>query len=548
MAVPLSRVLVIGGYGGFGARLSRRLLDAGHTVLVAGRSGKKAREFCRDSADAKPVELDRTSDMGRLLRKLAPNIVIDSAGPFQGSAFTVPEACIAAGISYLDLADSRGFVSDIGRLDDAARQAGVVVISGASSVPALSCAVARYLAEGLDSATLIEIAISAAPRTTATASIVSAILSYAGRPVTVWQGGRWDRLFGGGALRRKTFEIEGTKPLRQRWLTLCDVPDLSLLPPLVAGRPSVIFRAGSGSAAHVFGLASLARLVRFGMLRRPERFATALSRLQRATGFGDATRSAMSVTVQGWRGLERVEKQWTLIAEQGSGPEIPTLAAALLAEDVQAGRVMPGARNASRELPFQAFVELLDRLPMKHAVVERTLGPSLYRQVMGESYDVLPAAVRNMHEVNGDAGASGEAIVRNGRSSLARLLCRVMRFPPAGDYPLHVHFSECRSAEVWTRDFGGHRFRSTLSKFGPYLSERFGPVRFLFDLPASSDGLSMKLRGWRVFGAPLPIALAPRISASEREGFDGFRFHVSVSMPVIGPIVEYQGSLRPAGE
>lgn len=68
------------------------------------------------------------------------------------------EECIRAGAHYVDLADSRFgvsirvlcgtdvasrrvFVEAIGALDSAAREAGVLVASGASSVPALSSAV-----------------------------------------------------------------------------------------------------------------------------------------------------------------------------------------------------------------------------------------------------------------------------------------------------------------------------------------------------------------------------------------------------------------------
>ncbi|MDB5685685.1 MAG: saccharopine dehydrogenase, partial [Rhizorhabdus sp.] len=42
----MSRILVLGGYGGFGGRIARRLVAAGHEVLVAGRDPEKARAFC----------------------------------------------------------------------------------------------------------------------------------------------------------------------------------------------------------------------------------------------------------------------------------------------------------------------------------------------------------------------------------------------------------------------------------------------------------------------------------------------------------------------
>ena len=144
----MSRVLVIGGYGGFGARLSRRLAATGHHVLVAGRSGEKAARFAATLASAEGVAADRMGDLAPLLATQRPDLVIDAAGPFQASGYRVPLACIAARISYLDLADARAFVTGIGALDEAARAAGVAIVAGASTAPALTGAVARHLARG----------------------------------------------------------------------------------------------------------------------------------------------------------------------------------------------------------------------------------------------------------------------------------------------------------------------------------------------------------------------------------------------------------------
>jgi saccharopine dehydrogenase-like NADP-dependent oxidoreductase len=184
----LSRVLILGGYGGFGGRLTRRLIDRGHSVLVAGRNLDRAAAFCRELKGAEPVVADRNGDLGPLLAKHSPDLVIDAAGPFQTSDHRVPRACIKASMPYLDLADARGFVTGIGALDAAACDASVVVIAGASSVPALSGAVAHELAAGLDRVCSVEIAISASKRATLGASVVAAILSYLGRPVRLWRG------------------------------------------------------------------------------------------------------------------------------------------------------------------------------------------------------------------------------------------------------------------------------------------------------------------------------------------------------------------------
>jgi hypothetical protein len=111
-------------------------------------------------------------------------------------------------------------------------------------------------------------------------------------------------------------------------------------------------------------------------------------------------------------------------------------------------------------------------------------------------------------------------------------------------WPLHVAFAEEGGVERWTRDFGGHRFSSELSAMGSRIVERFGPLRFVFDLPSGPDGLEMKLRGWSAFGIPLPLALAPRIGAREWEEEGRFRFEVAASLPIAGEIVRYSGWLE----
>jgi hypothetical protein len=120
-----------------------------------------------------------------------------------------------------------------------------------------------------------------------------------------------------------------------------------------------------------------------------------------------------------------------------------------------------------------------------------------------------------------------------------------MRFPPEGLWPLHVAFAEAEGVERWTRDFGGHRFASELSAKGDRMVERFGPLRFAFDLPSDPEGLEMRLRGWSAFGLPLPLLLAPRIEAREWEQEGRFRFAVSASLPLVGEIVRYTGWLVP---
>lgn len=509
-------------------------------MIVAGRSLAKAEAFCAGHARMTPLAADRTGDIAAVLAMSRPDVLIDAAGPFQDSDYAVPLACVRASVGYIDLADARTFVTGIGALDEVAREAGVAIVAGASSVPALSGAAARRLAQGMDRVCAAEIAISASNHATAGGSIARAILSYVGRPVRLWRGRRWDRGRGWQELRRETFRINGAGELRNRWLAIADVPDHDVLPEALTGRPAVIFRAGTESAAQTIGLWLLSWPVRWLSVTSLARVAPLLLPLQRVGRWLSDGRSAMLVRVTGEVGGAFVERQWTLIASDGDGPEIPTLAAVLLAEAVAAGTIAPGARDAGRLLDLAAFEPLFQTLSIRHAITERALPAPLYARVMGPRYDALPETVREMHRVCADAGATGEATVERGGSIAARLVASVMGFPHAGTHPLHVSFIERGGVETWTRTFGDRSFTSHLSEQKGRLVERFGPLRFAFDLPSDAGGLEMRIVGWSCFGVPLPMALAPRSVAREWQADGRFHFDVPIALPLVGLVVHYR--------
>jgi hypothetical protein len=149
----------------------------------------------------------------------------------------VAEACIDAKSHYIDLSDGREFVEGVGILNVAAERAGVLITSGASSVPALSSSVVDALAEGLRQVQSIEIGISPGNRTERGLSTVRAILGYCGKRLPPHTDGAevgW----------RKTYAHQYPDPVGRRLLSPCDVPDLVLLGPRYTGKPRVHFGAG----------------------------------------------------------------------------------------------------------------------------------------------------------------------------------------------------------------------------------------------------------------------------------------------------------------
>lgn len=540
----MKRVLLIGGYGGFGARIAKRLAAGGTEVLVAGRSLAKAEAFCRGKANMVPRQLDLRAGIVQALEADRPWAVVDAAGPFQGADYRVAEAAIAAGCHYLDIADGRDFVCGIGALDARARAQGVVVISGASSVPALSGAVARALAAPMDEVRMVEMAISASNRATAGPSVTRAILSYVGKPIRLWRGGRWTPAHGFQQLKLQRFDVEGQPGIRPRLTGLAEVPDLDLLVERLPGRPAVIFRAGTELHHQNLALWLMSWPVRAGWLGSIERLGPILAGAQRLTEYEGSDRSGMIVRLLGLSGRRRVERRWTLIASDGDGPEIPSLAVPILLGRIAGGGVPPGAMDAGGLLTLQDFEPAFQGLSVRHALEEVELEAPPYASVMGGDFAALPDTVRRMHEVLGDQGAHGRATVTRGQGFLAGAIARALGFPPAGEHPLHVHFEERSGVERWTRSFSGRSFHSELSADGPLLVERFGLLRFGFDLPGDESGLSMVLRRWWLGPIPLPLAWAPRSPAREWEEDGRFHFDVPISLPLVGPVVHYRGWLE----
>jgi hypothetical protein len=263
-------------------------------------------------------------------------MVVHTSGPFQGQDYRVPAACIEAGVHYVDLADSRAFVAGIDALDAAARQAGVLVASGASSVPALSSAAADALASGLATVDQIDIGISPGNRTDRGLATVEAILSYCGQPLpgpqhTLGWSGTWSRRY--------------PEPVGRRLLSPCDVPDLALLPVRYPGSPQVRFGAGLELAFLHRGMNVMAWLAAKGLVRDWSAYARLLKQAADRFRHWGSDAGAMHVAVSGREASgHSVTRTWQLVARDGDGPCVPTLAAAALVRKLAAGALPAGAR------------------------------------------------------------------------------------------------------------------------------------------------------------------------------------------------------------
>ena len=540
------KITVLGATGLFGARICRLLArDPALTITAVARDRTRLELLHRELGVA-TASFDLAGDWRDALKATTPDLVIHTAGPFQHRDYAVAEACIAMGAHYIDLADARGFVAGIGTLDDRARAAGVLVASGASSVPALSSAVVDRLREGLSEIEAIDIAITPGNRTPRGRATVASILSYVGHPIRCWRGGRWDTVIGWHDLHRRRLPT-----LERRWFSACDVPDLELFPGHYKVRERVQFHAGLELSLLHLGLWLLSWPVRWRWLRSLVSATGAIVWLANLVRTFGTDRGGMAVDVAGRLPDGRaITRRWRLIAEAGDGPWVPTLAAVALARGLAQGAVAErGARPCVGLLSLDEILAVAEGLAMRTTADD--VGP-LYEVVGGaDACAVLPAPIRALHGNVSRARWAGRADVTGAANPLSWLAARLVGIPRAArDIDLSVEFEVRDGVERWQRSFAGKPFVSLQyagagSDSGTVV-ERFGALAFALRNALDGAGLSQQITAAYVLGIPLPRLLWPRMQARERIDAQGrFTFDVAIALPILGRLVAYRGWLMP---
>lgn len=349
------RIVVVGGYGAFGARVAERLVRGGDCeVVVAGRSESQAREAAaelglRFSCAVGSAAVDAARVTAAEIVALRARVVINASGPFQGAEYTLARACIEALCHYVDLADGRAFVRGIAALDGAAKAAGVCVISGASTVPGVSSAVvAAYRGEfaRLDG---IEIAVSPGNHFQPGEATVKSILGYVGKPIRMRIGGAERTVYGWQGLKR--IRVAG---LGSRLTGYCEVPDLDLYRDV----PTVVMRAGVEVVPFHLGLGAASWLVRAGVISDLAAWSGVLLRAKAWGSFLGGDRGGMVVAMSGrGRDGEARTVAWHLVAGSRHGPYVPATASVILARRLVAGEVMPsGAGPCAGLVTLEEFM------------------------------------------------------------------------------------------------------------------------------------------------------------------------------------------------
>lgn len=359
---PALQVLIVGASGVFGSRLARLAAqERGVGLTLAGRRRKPVDALATElGGTAMSLDRDRVSagELGEF------DLVIDCAGPFQGSRTNLIEQCLAARVAYADLADGREFVGAIRRFDSEAKHAGVALIAGASSIPALSHAVLDDLTRSWRRIDSIRVGIFPGNRAPRGRSVVEAILSYVGRPVREFRNGGWSAVPG--------WQLRGRVdcgPSGRRWASVCDTPEQDLLVERYRPTRSAEFVAGLELPVLHLGLWLISFPVRWGWLASLRPWSGPLLWVAQALRPLGTDRGAMIVEAEGLGTAGRpVSAQWNLDATTSLGPLVPVIPAlALIRRRRDGWTPEPGAYPCSGLLTLAEIEAALDELGIAHS-------------------------------------------------------------------------------------------------------------------------------------------------------------------------------------
>jgi hypothetical protein len=371
------RIVILGGYGQFGGRIVRWLArKPGLQLIVAGRRLEQAEQLVSQLAvghgasgtlaQLSALALDADApDFAARIAALHANLLIHTAGPFDDRTYRVARACIAAGVNYIDLADNREFVLGIGALGDEASSKGLLVVSGASTVPAVSAAIVDHYRSRFGRIDAIDIGITPGSRAPRGLSTIESTLSYCGKRFRGWRGGQWRDVHGWQDLHPVRYPTLGT-----RWFANCDIPDLQLFPDRYAVTGSVKFSAALELRAMQFSVWAMSWISRAGIVSDWVFAAATLKRLSDPLSRFGSDLGGMHVHIDGLDTHGKPHRlRWFLIAGSGDGPMIPCIASIVLARKLARGQLRcSGARQCVDMLTLEEFQFEVRDLDIRYVV------------------------------------------------------------------------------------------------------------------------------------------------------------------------------------
>lgn len=363
--MKIKKLFILGGYGNFGRYIAKVLgKNPNIQLIIGGRHLEKAQALI-ETLDlvhpAQAIQCDISQNLAKTFAAIQPDIVIHTAGPFQGQDYRVAEACIKQGCHYIDLADSRNFVYGITKLDSAAKEKKRFICSGASSLPALTSAVIEHYFEQFSVLEKVDYAIATAQLTNQGLATTAGVLSYAGKPFYSLIDGKQQLIYGWQDLQLKQFW-----QLNKRFLGNCDVPDLALFPERYPHLKTIRFQASLELKTLHLILFGMSWLVRFHLFPSLDKGAGALLRLSHYFNAFGHDNTGFYMELSGLDHQQQVKQlRFDIYAKQGDGLYIPCIPAILLAERLSDEEEnLSGATACIGQISLNDYLDALQRLQL----------------------------------------------------------------------------------------------------------------------------------------------------------------------------------------
>lgn len=155
--------LVYGATGYTGTLLAREAARRGLRPVLAGRSPDKVSEIAAElGLEARAFPLDSPAVVRDGIRDV--RAVLNCAGPFGQTAGPIADACLRAGVHYLDITGEAAVFEALAGRDAEAHAAGVVLLPGVGFDVVPSDCLAAHLKRRLPTATRLTIAFRSAGR------------------------------------------------------------------------------------------------------------------------------------------------------------------------------------------------------------------------------------------------------------------------------------------------------------------------------------------------------------------------------------------------
>jgi len=245
-------ITVFGGYGVFGAHVAQNLAATGLRVRIAGREADRAKRFAAGlGAKHEGVAADANDPASCAGALNGVRVAVNCAGPFSTMSTALPEACLAAGIHYVDIADDRGWTARLRARDDEFRARGLAAAIGCSSLPGISGALAVLAARRLQAVERARVTLFIGNRNPKGEAAVRAAVTQLGRPFKAPQG----------TLRglRGREVVDLPPPFGRRAVYEWESPELDLFPDLLGAR-AVRVKVGFEARIATRSFAAMARL------------------------------------------------------------------------------------------------------------------------------------------------------------------------------------------------------------------------------------------------------------------------------------------------